>query len=147
MISALVLKLLVFSKPFVLVVNVSAGGIGVVLSKENHKIAYFSRKLTPCMQKQTTYVREFVVVTETVRKFHHYLVGHQFIIKPDQAALKHLFQQNIQNPEHQRWLPKLLKYDFIVEYKLGRDNIPIDVLYRCHLMVFLSVHCILLSQL
>lgn len=52
----------------------------------------FLMELTPRIQQQSTYVRELYVVTEVVRKFRHYLLGHQFIIRTDQEALKHLWQ-------------------------------------------------------
>lgn len=55
-------------------------GIGVVLSQTKHPIAHFSKKLTPNMQKQSAYVREFFAVTEAVAKFRHYLMDHPFII-------------------------------------------------------------------
>lgn len=47
------------------------------------------------MQKQSVYVRELYAVTESVAKFHHYLMGHKLIIRTDQHALKHLCQQTI----------------------------------------------------
>lgn len=37
--------------------------------KKNHHIAFFSRKLTAHMQKQSTYVHELFVVTSAVSKF------------------------------------------------------------------------------
>lgn len=98
------------------------------MSQNGHPIAYFSKKLTSQMQKQSAYVRELFTVTETVGKFRHYLVGHKFIIKTYQEALKHLCQKAIQTLEQQRWLPKLLGYDFSIEYEPGKDNIIADAL-------------------
>lgn len=88
--SALVLQLPDFQQPFILETDASGIGIGAVLSQNNHPIAYFSRKLTPNMQRQYAYVRELFVVIEAVGKFRHYLIGHKFIIRTDQEALKHL---------------------------------------------------------
>lgn len=86
------LKLPDFSKHFVLETNSSRLGIGAVLSQDQHQVSFFSKKLTPVMQKQSAYVRELFVVTEVVSKFIHYLVGYKFIIRADQEALKHLCQ-------------------------------------------------------
>lgn len=87
------LKLSDFSKAFVLEKkNASGVGIRATLSQENHPIAYFSRKLTHSMQKQSSYVRELFTVAQVVSQFCHYLVGRQSIIRTDQEALKHLYQ-------------------------------------------------------
>lgn len=95
MISTPVLKLLDFGQPFVLVTDASRLGIVAVMSQNKHPIAFFSRKLTSSMQKQFAYVRELFVVTKAVNKFRHYRVGHQFVIRTGQEALKHSCQQTI----------------------------------------------------
>lgn len=81
-----------FSKPFVLEMDASGIGIGAILSQQNHPIAYFSKKLSPRMQQQSSYARELHAVSEEVSKFVHYLLGNHFIIKTDHEALKHLWQ-------------------------------------------------------
>ncbi|XP_072076713.1 uncharacterized protein [Arachis hypogaea] len=43
-------------------------GIDAVLSQGKHPIAFFSKKLSPLMQRQSTYVREFYAITEAVYK-------------------------------------------------------------------------------
>jgi len=44
-----------FSQPFVLDTDASSVGIGAVLTQNNHPIAFFSKKLSGQMQKQSTY--------------------------------------------------------------------------------------------
>lgn len=51
------------------------------------------------MQAQSAYIRELYVLTEFEAKFRHYLLGHKFVIKTNQQALKHLNTQVIQIPE------------------------------------------------
>lgn len=145
--AAPVLTLPDFSKPFTLEIDASGIGIGAVLSQDKHPIAFFSKKLSPRMQKQSTYVRELYAVTEAVSKFWHYLFGHQFIIKTDQEALRHLCQQNIHTPEQQRWLPKLLGYNFTIEYRPGKENLAADALSRCFIMQLSTSQCSLQSQI
>ena len=57
--------------------------------------------------------------------------------------MKHLCQQNIHTPEQQRWLPKLLGYNFNIEYKPGKENMAADALSRCFLMQLTTSSCTL----
>jgi len=88
------------------------------------------------MQKQSAYSRESFAITEAISKFRHYLLGHKFIIQTDQKSLKTLTEQALQTPEQQSWLPKLLGYDFTIEYKPGKENIPADALSRSFFMAW-----------
>ncbi|WVZ05912.1 hypothetical protein V8G54_019258 [Vigna mungo] len=119
-----------FLEPFVLETDASGSGIGAVLSQHKHPITYFSKKLSPRMQTQSAYIREFYAITEALAKFRHYLLGHKFILKTDQKSLKDLLDQTLQTPAQQQWLPKFLGYDFTIQYTPGKDNIPADALSR-----------------
>lgn len=55
-------------------------------------------------------------------------MGNQFVIKTDQQSLKFLLEQKIGTPSQQKWLSKLIGYDFVIEYKKGRDNLAADAL-------------------
>ena len=88
-----------FKEPFMLDTNVLGIGIGAVLSQVEHPIAYFSKKLSSRMQKQSAYTREFYAITQALAKFRHYLLGHKFIIRTDQKSLKELLEQRLQTLE------------------------------------------------
>jgi hypothetical protein len=139
MTQAPVLQLPDFTKPFILETDASGFGIGAVLSQGKHPIAYFSKKLSARMQKQSAYVRELYAISEAIAKFRHYLIGHQFVIRTDQKSLKALNDQAIQTPEQQLWLHKFLGYNFTIEYKPGKDNVAADALSRS-VMLALSSH-------
>lgn len=132
---------------FVLETDASGTGIGAVLSQANHHIAYFSKQLSPRMQKQSASVRELFTVAEAMAKIRHYLLGHKFIIRTDQQSLKALTEQTIQTPEQQEWLHKFLGYDFTIEYKPSKDNIPADALSRSFFMALSGPHSPLQSQI
>lgn len=100
------------------------------------------------MQAQSTYTRELFSITQVVAKFGHYLIGNKFVIKSDQQALNQLGTEVIQTPEQQKWLPKLLGFDFTIEYKPGPENQATDALSRYFpLAYYSSSHCSLLDQI
>jgi len=117
--SAPVLALPNFDRPFEVKTDASGSGIGAVLSQDKHPIAFFSKKLSPAIQKQSTYTCELYALTEAIAKFRHYLMGKKFILKTDQQSLKALTDQTLHTPEQQKWLPKLLGYNFDIQYKPG----------------------------
>lgn len=102
-----VLALPEFSKTVVVETDASALAIGAVLSQAGHPLAYFSKKLCPCMQTSSVYMREMCAITEAVKKWRQYLIGQHFHIFTDQKSLKNLLVQTIQTPEQQKWAVKL----------------------------------------
>ncbi|KAG8367046.1 hypothetical protein BUALT_Bualt16G0031700 [Buddleja alternifolia] len=56
--------------------------------------------------------------------------GRHFTIKIDHKSLKHLMKQRISTPSQEKWLVKLLGYDFTIQYKSGQENIVVDALSR-----------------
>ena len=86
-----------------------------------------------------------------VRKWRHYLLGHNFIIMTDHRSLKELMSQVIQTPEQQCYLAKLLGYDYTIQYKPGATNVVADALSRVpaqpSLMLLSVPHSIFMEQL
>ncbi|KAM0065899.1 putative nucleotidyltransferase, Ribonuclease H [Helianthus debilis subsp. tardiflorus] len=125
-----ILRLPDFSKPFTIETDASGTGVGAVLSQEKHPLAYFSKKLCPRMQNASTYHREMYAITQAISKWRQYLLGHHFTIITDQQSLKRLQDQVIQTPEQQKWLGKLLGFDFDIVYRPGSQNGAADALSR-----------------
>ncbi|KAF7824325.1 Ty3/gypsy retrotransposon protein [Senna tora] len=82
------------------------------------------------MQNRSAYAREMFAITEAVAKFRHYLIGQFFTIRTDQKSLRHLTDQTLQTPEQEEWLPKLLGFQFTIEYKPGKLSTVADALSR-----------------
>ncbi|MCH84407.1 hypothetical protein A2U01_0005239 [Trifolium medium] len=64
--------------------------------------------------------------------------GHKFVIKTDQKSLKSLMDQSLQTLEQHAWLHKFIGFDFQIEYKPGKDNIPVNALSRMYLLAWLE---------
>ncbi|XP_019267396.1 PREDICTED: uncharacterized protein LOC109244715 [Nicotiana attenuata] len=109
LISAPVLAMPDYSKPFTVEIDASGKGIRAVLMQQRHPIAYISKSLAPRHQILSVYDRELVALTFAVTKWSHYLLGNYFIVKTDQKALKHLLEQ---------------------QYKKGSENKATDALSR-----------------
>ncbi|GMI81659.1 hypothetical protein HRI_001835200 [Hibiscus trionum] len=128
--SAPVLGLPDFTKDFVVETDASGVGIGAVLTQGDRPIAYYSQKLSPRMQGASTYHREMYAITQAVGKWRQYLLGRRFVIVTDQKSLRELTQQTIQTPEQQKWLSKLIGYDFEIRYRPSKLNSVADALSR-----------------
>ncbi|KAL4290180.1 hypothetical protein GQ457_14G026510 [Hibiscus cannabinus] len=125
-----VLALPRFNEPFFVETDASGVGIGAVLVQENRPIAYFSQKLSARMQGESTYNREMYAITQAVRKWRQYLLGRKFVIITDQKSLRELTAQTIQTPEQQRWLSRLIGYNFEIRYRPSKMNAAADALSR-----------------
>lgn len=51
-------------------------------------------------------------------------------VHSNQQSLKHLLEQKLGTPLQQKWITKLLGYDFLVEYKKGWNNNIFNALSR-----------------
>ena len=58
------------------------------------------------------------------------MLGNTFHIYTDHKSLKNLLTQTIQTPKQQKWLTKLIGYNFEIHYKPGKENLVADALSR-----------------
>ncbi|GJU93992.1 retrotransposon-related protein [Tanacetum coccineum] len=89
----------------------------------------------------STYEKEFLAVIMALEKWRGYLLDRHFIIKTDHYSLKYLL--GITTPAQMKWLPKLMGFDYEVNYKKGVENAAADALSRVqnegHLMAAMVV--------
>ena len=130
MVSVPVLAVPCFSKPFQIETDASGKGVGAVLMQEGRPIAYMSQKLSDTAQRKSVYERELMAIILAIQKWQHYLSGQRFTVFIDQKSLKFLLKQRVAEEGQQKWLSKLLGYDFEIKYKAGSDNKVADALSR-----------------
>jgi len=92
-----------FAFPFVVEIDVSRVGMGVVLSQQGHPIAFFSKCFFPKLLSSSTYVREFAAITAAVKKWRQCLLGHpELRLEGHQLSHNHSVQPSL--PIHTREL-------------------------------------------
>ena len=125
-----VLALPDFSIPFTIQCDASGIGVGAVLMQQGRPLAYMSQAIHGKALQLSTYEKELMALVLAVKKWRSYLLGHNFKIQTDQQSLKYLLEQKMGTPLQQQWITKLLGYEFVVEYKQGKENKVADALSR-----------------
>lgn len=130
MMTLTVLGLPNFNCTFELETDASGYGIGAVLIQAKRPIAYFSHILAMRDMTKLVCERELMVVVLAVKCWRPYLLLRKFVVRTYQKSLKFLLEQRVIQPQHQKWVAKLLGYSFEVVYKLGLKNKAANALSR-----------------
>lgn len=134
LITAPVLAVPDYSKPFTVHCDASAYGLGGMLSQNieghDHPIAYVSRSLSKAERNYSATEREALAVLFAVEKFEPYLGSKPFKVVSDHASLK--WFSKLQNPTGRlaRWFCRLSQFNFEIEHRKGSDNVVPDALSR-----------------
>lgn len=78
-----------FTELFKVETNASSFGHGIVLTQDNHPLAYFSQTLGPRARLKSIYEKELMAIVLVVLKWKHYL---RFLIKTDQQRFKFVME-------------------------------------------------------
>ncbi|KAK8935082.1 hypothetical protein KSP39_PZI013667 [Platanthera zijinensis] len=131
-----VLSLPDFNKEFVLKTDASGVGIDVVLMQEGRPLAFYSKALAPRTLGLSTYEKEMLVIIHAVAMWLPYLLGRHFTIRTDHQSLKHFLDQRVSSPLQQKWVTKLLGYDYEILYRQGGHEGMFRTLQRAQANVF-----------
>eukprot|EP00253_Pinus_taeda_P010515 PITA_10515 len=66
----------------------------------------------------------------TVATWRPYLLGQRFQIRTDHQSLKYFLEQRLSSPQQNKWLAKMLGYDYEIIYKKGKENSVANALSR-----------------
>ncbi|CAL2229891.1 unnamed protein product [Prunus armeniaca] len=121
-----------FTKDFVIECDASNGGTGAILSQDRHPIAYLSKALSPKHRSLSVYDKEMMAVVHAVEHWRPYLLGRKFKILTDHQTIRYFLEQRITTTTQEKWLLKLLGYNYEIEYRAGKNNAGPDALSRKH---------------
>jgi hypothetical protein len=119
-----------FTKTFIVECDASRNGIGVVLMQEGRPLDFESRPLKGKDLHKPIYEKEMMEILHALNKWHPYLIGRHFKVKTDHDSLKYFLEQRLSSEEQQKWVTKILGYDFEIVYKKGKKNVVADALSR-----------------
>ena len=69
-------------------------------------------------------------ILHALKQWCPYLIGRHFKVKTYHGSLKYFLEQRLSSKEQQKWVTKMLGYDFEIIYKKGKQNVVIDALSR-----------------
>ena len=119
-----------FTKTFIVECDASGNGIGEVFIQEGMPLAFESFQLKGNNFLKPNYEKEMMAILHAIKKWHPYLIGRHFKVKTDHESLKYFLEQRLSSEEQQKWVTKMLGYDFEIIYKKGKDNVVADALSR-----------------
>jgi len=76
----------------------------------------------------STYEKELLAVVFAVQKWRHYLLPKKFIIRTDHRSLNYILDQRLSTTFQQKWLVKLMEFDFHIKYREGQENLAADAI-------------------
>jgi RNase H-like domain found in reverse transcriptase/Reverse transcriptase (RNA-dependent DNA polymerase)/Integrase zinc binding domain/Chromo (CHRromatin Organisation MOdifier) domain len=134
-----------FTKPFVLLTDASAYGVGAILSQEGgsnnlntnkkprlHPVAYYSATFTETERNYDIYERELLAIMKAITHWRPYLIWTKepFTILTDHANLLHWKSPRKLNRRTARWHGELQDYNFKLQHVPGKLHTAADALSR-----------------
>jgi len=128
MCSTPILALPEFTKSFLIEYDASGTGIGAILVQEGQTLAFTNQQLSGKHLGQSICEKETMAILHTVDTWRPYLLGQHFQICIDHQSLKYFLEQWLSSPQQNKWIAKMLGYDYEIIYKKGRENVVADAL-------------------
>jgi hypothetical protein len=135
-----------FTNTFIMECDASRNGIGVVLMQEGRPLSFESRPLKGNDLHKPIYEKEMMAILHALKQWCPYLIGRNLKFKTDHDSLKYFLEQKLYLGEQQKWVTKMLGYDFEIIYKKWKKNDVANSLSRKDEYVEAFLHAILIIQ-
>jgi hypothetical protein len=123
LVTAPVLALPDFTKPFEVISDASLLGTGAILMQEGRVIAYTSKKFSSAEKNYTTGEQELLGVVNALTEWRCYLEGGECKLVTDHNPLVFLQSQPNLSRRQARWMEYLSRFHYTWEYRPGRLNV------------------------
>ena len=90
--------------------DVSAVGIGTILTQAKRSLTYFGEKLNGSRVNYSTYDKEFYAIVRALEHWNHYLKPKPFVLHSDHKALSFINGQHKLNTRHVKWVEFLQSF-------------------------------------
>ena len=117
-----------FKKTFIVECDASGNGIGVVLLQEGISISLEIYPIKGKYLHKPIYEKEMLAILHALKQWRPYLMGRHFKVKIDHDTLIYFLEQRLSFEEQQKWVTKMLGYDFEIVYEKGKQNVVVDAL-------------------
>lgn len=74
--------------------------------------------------------KEMTAIIHCLCTWRHYLLGSKFVVKMNNVATSYFQSPKKLSPKQARWQDLLAKFDYVLEYKLGKANLVANALSR-----------------
>ena len=93
-------------------------------------VEFYSKRLSSSERNYSATDREFVAIIQSLTRWRHFLVGVQFTLLTDHAALTYLQSSATVNRRNARWLDFISQFSFDIVHIRGKHNVVADALSR-----------------
>ena len=126
-----------FQKPFFLESDASDFALGAVLSQPSkdgrlHLVAFHSQKSTAVEINYEIHDKELLAIVDSFQEWQHFLKGaqHPMTLYTDHKNLEYFISAKVLNRRQARWSISLSRFNFIIIYRPGTQQIQSDALSR-----------------
>lgn len=96
--------------------------------RQGRPISFFSQALKRKVLLLSTYEKKLYALISAIQRWKPYLLSRSFVVRTDYHSLKYLLDQKIGIPMQQKWLSKLLGYDFLSEVEISLALVSVSSL-------------------